>query len=102
MLSLVDKDYLNAGQEDDSPTQSQFPILRIWDLTTTRDTLPDKLPVLLRSVRIGTGGRGYPVSIGRGRCDAWTSQHPMQPLAALPHELTCFRVTSLHRYHALP
>jgi hypothetical protein len=44
-------------QEDDAP--SQFPILKIWDLL--HDDNKTRQPVLMRSVRLGTGSRGYPV-----------------------------------------
>lgn len=46
-----------ALQEDDAP--SHFPILKIWDLL--HDDNKTKQPVLMRNVRLGTGGRGYPV-----------------------------------------
>lgn len=59
--------------EDDS--SSQFPLLKIWDLNHTlplplthahdhrdRSLKSKRSPVLMRSVRIGTGSRGYPIS----------------------------------------
>ncbi|KAJ9113918.1 hypothetical protein QFC19_000113 [Naganishia cerealis] len=44
--------------EDDAP--AQFPILKIWDLM--HDDNKTKNPVPMRSVRLGTGSRGYPVT----------------------------------------
>jgi hypothetical protein len=52
-------DRFSVLQEDNSSTQSQFPILRIWDLLHSDPRSGN--PLLVRNVRIGTGGRGYPV-----------------------------------------